>query len=751
MKLPTSAWDGLDPREVHRLEALEHADPHTLLGVHPTATGVVIRAWRPDAVSVAVVLPGGGSFSDAQEVPLARMTAAGLWGISLSDLTLPVRYALRAVYANGTVNTAVDPYGFLPTLGAMDLHLASEGTHQRLYDKLGAHPRILDGVEGVSFAVWAPNARRISVVGDFNHWDGRQHPMRRLGASGIWELFIPGIAPGELYKFELLDARGKIVLKLDPLAFATQVRPDTAGVIAPETRHPWRDSDWMSARATRDPLHAPMSVYEVHLGSWMRVPGEGNRWLTYRELAGRLGDYVVAMGFTHVEFLPLAEHPLDASWGYQVTGYFAPTARFGTADDLRYLVDELHQRGVGVLLDWVPAHFPRDAFALARFDGTALYEHADPRQGEHPDWGTLIFNFGRTEVRNFLIANALYWLESFHVDGLRVDAVAAMLYLDYSRKPGAWVPNVHGGRENLDAVSFLQELNTRVHGCHPGAMVMAEESTAWPAVSRPVYTGGLGFTFKWNMGWMHDTLGYFTHEPVHRRYHHQAITFGLLYAWSENFILPLSHDEVVHLKGSLLGKMPGDRWQRFASLRALYGHLWAHPGKKLLFMGGEFAQDAEWSHDRSLDWHLLADPLHAGVSRLVRDLNDVYRSHPALWALDTDPAGFQWISANDTEQSVAAYLRHGGPDAQTVVCILNATPVVRHGYRIGVPHPGVWREAINTDAEIYGGSNQGNGGSVVAVAHGTHGFPWSVELTLPPLSVLWLVAPPGSTSRVDPG
>ncbi len=678
---------------------------------------------------------------------MLRVHPAGVWatfiGGGVGGDDFGARYELEFLFGNGASHRAADAYAFLPAWGPIDEHLFAEGRHWELYDRMGAHLRTRDGVDGATFAVWAPNARRVSVVGDWNHWDGRRHPMRRLGATGVWELFIPGVGEGGRYKFEVRTQEGAVLLKLDPWAQRCELRPDTAGVVVGPSKHAWSDGEWLAKRGASNPLREAMSVYEVHLGSWMRnLNGE---WLTYRDLAHKLGEYARSMGFTHVELLPVAEHPFDGSWGYQVTGYFAPTSRFGSPDDFRYLVDHLHSLGVGVILDWVPAHFPKDAHALTRFDGTALYEHEDPRQGEHPDWGTLVFNFGRTEVRNFLLANALWWLDRFHIDGLRVDAVASMLYLDYSRREGEWVPNAHGGRENLDAIAFLRELNALVHGRHPGAVVIAEESTAWPAVSRPLYAGGLGFTFKWNMGWMHDTLAYFSRDPIHRRFHHNEVTFGILYAWSENFVLPLSHDEVVHLKRSLVGKMPGDRWQRFATLRALYGYMWAHPGKKLLFMGGEIGQESEWNHDGSVDWGAVDDGLHGGVQRLVRDLNAAMRANPALWQLDVEPGGFQWIDANDSDQSVASFIRWDRARDRHVVCLVNATPIVRWGYRVGVPRAGRYREVINTDAETYGGSNVGNYGGAESTASPAHGFECSMTVTLPPLGVVWFEGPDAAT------
>jgi 1,4-alpha-glucan branching enzyme len=619
------------------------------------------------------------------------------------------------------------------TFGELDLHLAGEGRHERLYEKLGAHVRD----NGVSFAVWAPNAQSVGVAGDFNGWEPT--PLTSLGDSGIWATVIADAEAGQRYKLAVEARDGSISLRADPVAFATEVPPATASVIH-HTKHRWHDGEWLEGRRRSEPLTEPMSIYEVHLGSWRLNPLEGNRPLSYLELADELADHVLDLGFTHVELLPVMEHPFAGSWGYQVTGFFAPTSRFGTPDDFRAFVDRLHGRGLGVILDWVPAHFPRDDWALARFDGTALYEHEDPRRGAHPDWGTLVFNYARHEVRNFLLSSALFWLNEFHADGLRVDAVASMLYLDYSRREGEWVPNAFGGREDLDAVSFLKNLNEVVYGREPGVASIAEESTAWPAVSRPTYVGGLGFGFKWNMGWMHDTLDYFRRDPIHRRYHHHQLTFSLMYAFSENFVLPLSHDEVVHGKGSLLGKMPGDRWQQFANLRALYAFMWAHPGKKLLFMGGELAQEQEWSHDRSLDWHLLERAEHDGVRTLVRELNRVYRAEPALWERDHEPAGFRWLEANDADRNVLAFARYPArKNGSPLVCVCNLSPEVRYGYRVGMPEAGSWREVLNTDSTHYGGSDVGNLGTVEAEKLPWHDQPFSAELTLPPLAVVWLV------------
>ena len=628
-----------------------------------------------------------------------------------------------------------------------DLYLFGEGNHTRIYDKLGAHPVTSDRVPGVQFAVWAPNAAEVSIVGDFNGWDAAAHPMRSLGASGVWEAFVPNATTGQRYKFHLRLRSGGTALKADPYGFAFESPPGSASIVC-DPHHDWADGKWMTARGTQDSwFQRPMSAYEVHLGSWARVPEEGNRFPTYAELAARLIPYVKEMGYTHIELLPVMEHPFTGSWGYQVTGFYAPTNRYGTPAQFKAFVDECHQEGIGVILDWVPGHFPKDAHALARFDGTALYEHQDPRQGEHRDWGTLIFNYGRKEVRNFLLANALYWLEEYHADGLRVDAVASMLYLDYSRHPGQWVPNRFGGRENLEAIEFLRQLNTLTHAEHPGSITIAEESTSWPSVSRPTYVGGLGFTYKWNMGWMNDMLEYVRQDAIHRRWHHNQVTFSLMYAFSENFVLPFSHDEVVHGKGSMFGKIPGDEWQKAATLRALYGFMYTHPGKKLMFMGCEFGQRREWNHDQSLDWHLLDYPLHAGLRQFVRDLNRVYSAEPALYALDFDPAGFQWIDCNDHENSVVAFIRRDSAGG-FVVAVLNFTPVPRDGYRIGVPLPGEYNELINSDSEAYGGSNIGNAGVAQTEPIPSHGHADSLRLNLPPLG--FLVIETCSPGRLKP-
>jgi 1,4-alpha-glucan branching enzyme len=720
-------------KELRRLLARRLTDPHSILGAHPVqghSGAWVIRVFHPDAVG-AEVLPAG-----AAALPMRRLHKSGFFAALLEGGELPPAYRLRFHFADGGEIERGDPYRFLPTLGELDLHLIGEGSHQKLWEALGAHPRTVNGVAGVAFAVWAPNARRVSVVGDFNAWDGRVHPMRPLGGSGVWELFIPELTEWAIYRFEIGTQDGALRLKTDPLAFASELRPKTAGLVFDHSRYVWGDADWMSSRSRHSLRQEPLAIYEVHLGSWMRTAGESGGWLTYREIAPRLAEHVRRLGFTHVELLPVAEHPFDPSWGYQVTAFYAPTSRFGTPDDFKFLVDTLHQAGIGVILDWVPGHFPRDDYSLRRFDGTALYEHEDPRLGEHPDWGTLIFNFGRTEVRNFLHANALFWLEVFHVDGLRVDAVASMLYLDYSRREGEWIPNRYGGRENLEAVDFLRRLNELVYGVHPGCFTIAEESTAWPAVSQPAWLGGLGFGFKWNMGWMHDSLHYFARDPVHRVHHHNELTFSMLYAYTENFVLPLSHDEVVHGKGSLLGKMPGDRWQQFANLRLLMAYFWTHPGKKLLFMGSELAPDREWNHERGLEWHLAEDPRRAGFLRLMEDFGRLYRGTPALWELDHDPAGFSWIDCQDAAQGVVSYVRRGV--GSHLVVILNLTPVPRRGYRVGLPERRRYREALNTDAALYGGSNLGNEGEIGAEPVPMHGHDQSAAFTLPPLAAVIL-------------
>src|SRR3954469_21586979 len=703
-------------------------NPHAILGAHPDADGWVVRALRPNAVAVTVVDEDGARYEARQLHP------GGIFEARLPQQ--PGDYRLEVHYSDsggGTNSFLVDdPYRWLPTLGELDQHLIREGRHERLYDVLGAHVRRYQTprgtVEGVSFAVWAPNARGVKVTGDFDYWEARAYPMRVLGSSGVWEIFIPGVTVGARYRYHVLGADSVWRQKSDPLAFATEVPPLNASVVT-EPTHEWSDEEWLDQRADNRRHERPMSIYEVHIGSW-------RQGLSYRELADELIDYVVSAGFTHIEFMPVAEHPFGGSWGYQVTSYYAPTARYGVPDDFRYLVDRAHQAGIGVIVDWVPAHFPKDAWALARFDGTPLYEPPDPRRGEQLDWGTYVFDFGRLEVRNFLVANALYWCREFHVDGVRVDAVASMLYLDYSREEGQWTPNKYGGRENLEAVEFLQEMNATTYKRTPGITTVAEESTSWPQVTGPTSSGGLGFGFKWNMGWMHDSLGYVQQDPIYRSYHHGEMTFSLVYAWSENYVLPISHDEVVHGKGSLLRKMPGDRWKQLANLRAYLGYMWAHPGKQLLFMGCEMGQESEWAESRELDWWLLDHPEHRGVHSLVRDLNHVYQGSPALWQRDDDPSAFQWVDANDAGRNVFSFIRRAasGPD---LVCLSNFAAVPHEGYRLGLPSAGAWEEVLNTDAEGYAGSGGGNMGGITGVDGEHLGQPAYADIVVPPLATVW--------------
>jgi 1,4-alpha-glucan branching enzyme len=704
-----------------------HHDPFDLLGFHPEAGRWRLRTWAPDCAAVHL------------EGPVSRPlqeTRPGLFEILLDERLPAAACRLRLTHLSGDYWEEGCPWVHPPLLGELDLHLIHEGRHQELWKVLGSRRRLVDGCEGVHFALWAPGARRVSVVGDFNRWDGRRHPCRNRGASGVWELFVPGLEPGGRYKYEIHGADGRIALKADPLGREAELRPGTASLVPADPPYAWGDAAWMEERRQRPQLDRPLSIYELHPGSWRR-PWDGRTFHDWGQLADQLIPYLLEQGFTHVELLPVMEHPLDASWGYQVLGYYAPTARFGSPDAFRAFVDRLHQAGLGVILDWVPAHFPKDGHGLARLDGTALYEHEDPRQGEHPDWGTLVFNFGRREVRNFLLANALYWIEEFHADGLRIDAVASMLYLDYSRGEGGWVPNIHGGRENLEAIDFLRELNILLFGRYPGLLSVAEESTSWPMVSRPVHLGGLGFNLKWNMGWMNDTLRYFELDPVHRRWHHDLMSFSLMYAWHENFILVLSHDEVVHGKKSLLSRMPGDPWQQRANLRLLLAWMWCHPGRKLLFMGGEWGQTAEWDEGAQLDWAALALPEHAGLQLLVRQLNALLRGEPALSELDFVPEGFEWINVHDAEHSVFSFLRRSRAGGELLV-VANATPVPRLGYRVGLPVPGYWREILNTDAACYGGSNLGNAGGSHSEAQGWDGRDHSLVLTLPPLGLLVL-------------
>ncbi|ACE85398.1 1,4-alpha-glucan branching protein GlgB [Cellvibrio japonicus] len=723
-------------QDLLRIITATHHDPFEVLGRHslpvPTATAdTLVRVYLPGARSAELVI----NRQNRQIAPLNRLPGTDFFEWYGLGQQLPVHYQIEWYDRHNQHRVHYDPYAFAPQLGELDMHLFAEGQHWNIYNLLGAHPRQVDGINGVLFATWAPNAERISVVGNFNDWDGRHHPMRVRGSSGLWELFIPGVQPGDLYKFEIRNRQtGAVFLKSDPYGQSFEHRPSTSSIITADSAFAWQDADWMEHRAHWDWQASPLSIYEVHLGSWRR--GWAGEFLSYRELAHQLADYVKYMGFTHVEILPVSEHPLDDSWGYQTTGYYAPTSRFGSPDDFRYFVDHLHQQGIGIILDWVPAHFPKDAHALARFDGSALYEHEDPRLGEHRDWGTLIYNYGRSEVRNFLLANALFWLKEYHIDGLRVDAVASMLHLDYSRQPGEWIPNIHGGNENLEAMTFLQQLNAICHGQHSGALVIAEESTAWPQVTRPTWVGGLGFSMKWNMGWMHDTLEYMSREPVHRQYHHNQLTFGMMYAFTENFQLPFSHDEVVHGKGSMINKMPGDDWQKFANLRLLYTYLYTYPGSKLLFMGGEFAQWSEWAHGRSLDWHLLDYGPHQGVQSAVKDLNHLYRQVPSLYQRNFRGDGFEWIDCHDSTQSIISYIRSS--DSEFTLVILNFTPVPRYNYRIGVPVAGQYQEVFNSDSQFYGGSNLGNANPLY-----TQPVPWmnhgqSLEVTLPPLGGLLL-------------
>ncbi|HVQ77025.1 MAG TPA: 1,4-alpha-glucan branching protein GlgB [Candidatus Binatia bacterium] len=735
----------LDPETIRLLVASEHGDPFSVLGPHRDGAGTLrVRALVPGARAVDAVGLDGGDVAR----PLRAIDPGGLWEVAIPAAPGPAHpdrpYRLRVTWPDGNQQELEDAYRFPSTLSGYDLHLLGEGTHYRVFDKLGAHPARLHEVDGVIFSVWAPNARRVSVVGDWNRWDGRRHPMRFHPGTGLWELFVPGVPADALYKFEVLPrSGGPPLLKTDPLAFAFEpTTPRTASMVTRLDSYGWRDEAWLASRRDRHGMGSPMSIYEVHLGSWRQRPGEGDaRFLDYRDLGAQLGEYASGMGFTHVELMPVMEHPFYGSWGYQTIGCYAPTRRYGSPHGFMAMVDELHQRGVGVILDWVPAHFPRDPHGLVYFDGTHLYEHEDPRLRELPEWGTRVFNFGRNEVANFLIGNALFWLERYHADGLRVDAVASMLYLDYARPAGEWRPNAHGGRENLDAIAFLKRLNEVVYANHPDVLMVAEESTAWPAVSRPTYVGGLGFGMKWNMGWMNDILDYMRHDPVHRKYRHNQLTFGLLYAWSENFVLPLSHDEVVYGKGSLVAKMPGDEWQRFANLRLLFAFMWAYPGKKLLFMGGELGQTDEWYHEKSLDWHLIeTGPYHRGVQTLVADLNRAYRAIGALHELDAEPGGFRWMDCSDADQGVVAFARFGRGAGDTVVCVCNFTPVPRLAYRVGVPRPGDYAEVVNTDAAVYGGSNLGNGGGVAAEAVPWHGQAHSVLLTVPPLGALLLRA-----------
>lgn len=730
----------MDMSEIQALVEGRHGDPFSRLGRHPEGKGTVVRAYVPGADRLELYTPKGRK----PLVILNRLHDAGLFEGPLAASKAKQGYVLKA-WRGDTSWDVIDPYRFGPVLSDLDLHLLGEGTHERAYACLGAHVCTHGGVEGTAFAVWAPSAHHVSLVGDFNHWNSAQHVMRSRGGSGIWELFLPGVGDGAHYKYCIFGADGRqLPLKADPFAFGAEYRPNTASVVRRMDSYSWKDADWMSCRAGRHHRAAPISVYEVHLGSWQRSDDPHSPFLGYAELARRLIPYVKDMGFSHVELLPITEHPFDGSWGYQPVGLYAPTRRFGSPDDFKGFVDACHREGIGVILDWVPGHFPVDEHGLAHFDGTCLYEHADPRKGFHPDWNTLIYNFGRREVTNYLVSNAQFWIEEYHLDGLRVDAVASMLYLDYSRKDGEWLPNEHGGNENLDAIQMLKSVNERVYGLNDGILTVAEESTAWPGVSHPTSTGGLGFGFKWNMGWMNDTLDYMSREPVHRKHHHHQLTFGIDYAFSENYILPLSHDEVVHGKGSLIGRMPGDQWQRFANLRAYFGFMWTHPGKKLLFMGGEFAQEQEWNADQSLDWHLLDHADHQNIQKLVRDLNGLYRRTPSLHRRDCESEGFQWIDGGASQDNVVSFLRWGEPGDEPCLVICNFSPVPREGYRVGVPYSGFWKEVMNTDSLHYGGSDMGNYGGVTAESVPWHIKPYSMMLTLPPLATIVLQHAPKS-------
>ena len=710
--------------DMKKLAEARHHDPFSVLGRHTKGNQAQVTVFLPNAKQVCI---------EGISTPLSRIAKTDFFTWQGPPTSVTERYQLTTDYGDGNLHTAHDPYCFPPQLQDFDLHLFGEGKHYHAYRFLGAREWTADDVTGVLFAVWAPGAARVSVIGDFNQWDGRRHPMRVRGSSGVWEIFVPGLSAGDRYKYEVRNRdSGAILEKSDPYGQQYEMRPRTASIIADSTAYDWNDDAWLKQREQADWLKSPFSVYEVHLGSWRR--SENGGFMSYHDLAKQLVDYVKQLGFTHIELMPVMEHPLDISWGYQTTGYFAPTSRFGSPHDFRYFVDYCHQHGIGVLLDWAPGHFPRDEFALATFDGSPLYEHEDPRLGAHPDWGTLIFNYGRNEVRNFLLSSAINWLAEFHIDGLRVDAVASMLYLDYSREPHDWVPNIHGGNENLEAIAFLKQLNQVTHGEHPGTVIIAEESTAWPSVTRPVEMSGLGFSMKWNMGWMHDTLVYMSKDPIHRQHHHGTLTFGMLYNYSENFMLPFSHDEVVHGKGSMVNKMPGDEQQRYANLRLLYAYMWTYPGKKLLFMGCEFGQGTEWDSESDLDWYVLDYDHHRGVQSLIADLNTLYTTSPVLHRLDFYSEGFEWIDSNDASQSVISYLRKDGDEY--VVVVLNFTPMVRHDYRIWVPQPGKYREVLNTDSSHYGGSDAGNTGEIHAEQKEWQGHPYSISLTLPPLSAL---------------
>ena len=725
--------------EVFRLIGGECHDPYTILGIHPIVGKepirkyYAVRAFFPHAESVSVV-----SMDDGKHYKMEKLHENGFFEAIIKDKPDFFIYQFEVTDITHTTFKVYDPYSFLPVLTDFDLHLFNEGNHHKIFEKLGAHIMTINDISGTLFAVWAPCAKRVSVIGDFNQWDGRRHQMRCLGSSGIWEIFIPGICAGDIYNFEIKSPGGEIYKKSDPYAFYSELRPETASIVYNSNCYEWKDSEWIKERDTSNIFEKPVAIYEVHPGSWSRIPEEGARFLTYMEMADRLVKYVVEMGYTHIEFMSVAEHPFDGSWGYQVTGYYSVTSRYGKPEDFMYLVDQCHQNGIGVIIDWVPAHFPKDGHGLARFDGTALYEHADMRQGEHPDWGTHIFNFDRNEVRNFLVSNAVFWFEKYHIDGLRVDAVASMLYLDYGKKDGEWIPNKYGGKENIGAIDFLRQLNTTVYKYYPGIMMIAEESTSWALVSKPPYVGGLGFSFKWNMGWMNDYLRYISMDPIYRKYHHNKLTFSIMYSMSENFINVLSHDEVVHGKCSMINKMPGDYWQKFAGLRVSYGYMYGHPGKKLLFMGGEFGQFIEWDYSRSLDWHLLDYDMHKKLQKFVKDLNKVYIEEKALHQVDFSFDGFEWIDCNDSDHSVVSFIRKGKDWHDMLIIVCNFTPVICDNYRIGAPFDLFYREILNSDSEAYGGSNVGNMGGVRAEQSAFHGRPYSLTLQVPPLAMIIL-------------
>ena len=742
-------------KEVQKIIKSEHNDPFSILGMHQVEVpvdsitkdktkirdkveapavkkGIVVRALIPNAQEVYVV----DTKNKDKKFKMDKLSEEGFFEIALFNRKNFFKYVLRVVDFSGNVQEITDPYSFLPIVTEYDLYLFNQGTNHKIYEKMGAHVCEIDGIKGVLFVVWAPTAKRVSVVGSFNHWDGRRHQMRNLGCSGVWEIFIPEMSEGEVYKYEIKTHDNKVMLKADPYAFYAEIKPATASIVFDINDYQWNDQAWVEERQRSNLFEKPTSIYEVHLGSWLR--GEDGRYLTYREYADKLIRYVKAMGYTHIELMPVCEHPYDGSWGYQITGYYAVTSRYGTPEDFMYFVDQCHQNEIGVIMDWVPAHFPKDGHGLARFDGTAVYEHEHPMQGEHPDWGTLIFNYGRNEVKNFLIANALFWFDKYHIDGLRVDAVASMLYLDYGKKDGEWMPNKWGGKENAEAIDFMRQMNKAVYKYFPGVMMIAEESTSWAMVCKPPEVGGLGYGQKWNMGWMNDFLTYMSKDPIYRKYHHHNITFSLFYAFSENFILVLSHDEVVHGKGSMLNKMPGDYWQKFANLRSAYGFMYGHPGKKLLFMGGEFGQFIEWNYEKSLDWHLLDYEMHKKMQDYVRDLNELYKSEKSLWEIDFDSQGFEWIDCNDAEHGVISFIRKAKDWKDMLIFVCNFTPTVYEGYRIGVPLGGYYKEIMNSDAEIYGGSNQGNNGGVMAQEFSWQGRPYSLDIKIPPLGILVL-------------